>query len=103
MEAMKTMIYDQDLPMHIWEEAARTVFYVQNRISHSSLGFKTLEEMFMGKKPELSHLKIFGCPVYVHILKEKRTKFDPSEKKGIFVGYYEESKAFRMYIQYSIT
>ena len=54
--------------------------------------------MYTGKKPEVSHLKIFGCPVYVHILKERRTTLDPSRKKGIFVGYYEVSKAFRIYI-----
>ena len=36
--------------------------------------------------------------MFVHIPKEKRTKLDPSEKKGIFVGYYEVSKAFRIYI-----
>ena len=54
--------------------------------------------MFTGKKLEVSHLKIFGCPVYVHIPKEKRTKLDTSEKKGIFVGYCEVSKAFRIYI-----
>ena len=87
MEAVKTMIYDQDLPMHLWAEAARTVVYVQNKISHSALGFKTPEEMFTRKKPEVSHLKIFGCLVYIHIPKEKRTKLDPSGKKGIFVGY----------------
>ena len=69
MEAVKKMIYDQDLLMHLWAEVARTAIYVQNRISHSALGFKTLEEMFTGKKPEVSHLKIFGCPVYVHISK----------------------------------
>ena len=97
MEAVKTMIYDQDLPMHLWAEATRTVVYVQNRISHNTLGFKTPEEMFTGKKPEVSHLKIFGCPVYIHIPKEKRTKLDPSGKKGIFVGYCEVSKAFRIY------
>ena len=44
------------------------------------------------------HLKIFGFPVYVHIPKEKRTKLDPSGKKGIFVGYCEVSKSFRIYI-----
>ena len=98
MEAVKTMRYDQDLPMHLWAEVARTVVYVQTRISHSVLGFKTPEEMFMGKKPEVSHLKIFGCLVYIHIPKEKRTKLDPSEKKGIFVGYCEVSKAFKIYI-----
>jgi hypothetical protein len=60
--------------------------------------FKTPEEMFSRKKPEVSHLKIFGCPVFIHIPKEKRTKLEPSGKKGIFVGYYEVSKAFKIYI-----
>ena len=103
MEAVKTMLYDQYLPMHLWAEAARTAIYVQNRISHSALGFKTPEEIFTGKKPEVSHLKIFGCPVYIHIPKEKRTKLDPAGKKGIFVGYCEVSKAFRIYILGFIT
>jgi hypothetical protein len=62
------------------------------------LDSKPPEEMFTRKKPEVSHLKIFGCPVFVHIPKEKRTKLDPSGKKGIFVGYCEVSKAFKIYI-----
>ena len=82
MEAVKTMIYDQDLPMHLWEEATRNPMYVQNRISHSALGFKTPEDMFTAKKPKVSHLKIFGFPVYIHVPKEKRTKLDPSGKKA---------------------
>jgi hypothetical protein len=54
--------------------------------------------MFTRKKPEVCHLKIFGCPVFIHIPKEKRNKLDPSRKKKIFEGYYEVSKAFRIYI-----
>jgi hypothetical protein len=54
--------------------------------------------MFSGKKPEVIHLKIFGCPIYIRIPKEKTTKLDPSGKKGIFVGYCEVSKAFKIYI-----
>jgi hypothetical protein len=42
--------------------------------------------------------KIFGYPLLIHIPKEKRNKLDPSGKKGIFVGYCEVSKAFRIYI-----
>ena len=52
--------------------------------------------MYTGNKPEVNHLRIFGCPVYVHIMKEMRTKLDPFGKKGIFVGYYEVSRAFRI-------
>ena len=35
--------------------------------------------------------------MYIHIPKDKRTKLDPSGKKGIFVGYSESSKAYRIY------
>ena len=78
MEAMNAMIHDHDLPMHLWAEAARTAVYVQNRTSHRVLGNKTPEEMFTKEKPEVSHLRIFECLVYVHVPEDKRTKLDPS-------------------------
>jgi hypothetical protein len=78
MEAVKSMIHNQDLPMHLWAKAGRTKVYVQNRLSHSALGFKTPKEMFTRKNPEVIHHKIFGCPIFVHIPKEKRNKLDPS-------------------------
>ena len=54
--------------------------------------------MFTGEKPEVSHLKIFGCPIYLHVPKEKRSKLDPSGNKGIFVGYSDQSKAYKICI-----
>ena len=97
MEAVKTMIHNQDLPVHLWVEAVRIAIYVQNRLSHSDLELKTPEEVYTRKKPEVIHLKIFCCPVYVHISKENRTKLDPFGKKEIFLEYCEFSKAFRIY------
>jgi hypothetical protein len=94
----KAMIHDQDLPMHLWEEASRTIVYAQNRSPHRVLGNKTPEEMFTSEKTEVSHLRIFGFLVYVHVPKKKRSKLDPSGKKGIFVGYIETSKAYQVYI-----
>ena len=58
----------------------------------------TPDEAFSGKKPNVEHLRIFGCPVYFHIPKDKRNKLEPSGKKGIFVGYNESPKAYRIYI-----
>ena len=80
--------------MHLWAEAARTVVYVQNRTPHRVLDNKTPEEAFLGVKPEVSHLRIFGFPVYINVPKEKRTKLDPSGRKGVFVGYNDTSKAY---------
>ena len=97
MEAAKEMLHDQHLPMHLWEKAARTVVYVYNHTPHTVLKNKTPEEVFSGKKQEVSHFIMFGYPVYIHIPKEKRTKLDPLGKKGIFVGYSERLKDYRIY------
>ena len=74
MEDARAMLHDQDLPIHLWAEAARITVYVQNHTPHRVLENKTPEEALSGKKPEVSHLRIFGCPVYTHIPKEKEEK-----------------------------
>ena len=58
----------------------------------------TPEEAFIGMKPEIGHLRIFGCLVYIHVPREKRKKLDPSGRKSIFVGYSEFAKAYRIYL-----
>jgi hypothetical protein len=58
----------------------------------------TPEEAFTKVKPEVGYLRIFGCHVYIHAPKEKRTKLDPSGRKGTFVGYSESLKAYQIYI-----
>ena len=52
--------------------------YVQNMSPHRILGDKTPEEAFLGVKPKIGHLRIFGCPIYIHVPVEKRMKLEPS-------------------------
>ena len=92
------MIFDQNLEYYLWAEASCTAVYIQNRSPHSYLKDKTPEEVFTKIKPNISHLRIFGCPVYIHVPKGKRTKLEPFGRKGIFVGYSETSKAYRIFI-----
>jgi hypothetical protein len=92
------VIHDQSLPMTLWAEACMTTIYVQNMSPHQILKNITPEEVLTGVKPEIGHFGIFGCPVYFHVPKEKRSKLDPSGRKGTFVGYSESSKAYRIYI-----
>jgi hypothetical protein len=84
--------------MFLWGEAVMMAIYVQNKSPHRILKDMTLEEALSGKKPNMENLRIFGCPVYSHILKDKKNKLEPSGKKGIFVGYSDSSKAYRIYI-----
>ena len=92
------MIHDQGLPLNLWAEASNVVVYLQNRSPHTILGKRTPEETFLGTRPDVSHLRIWGSVCYYHIPAEKRTKLDPMTVKGILVGYNEVSKAYRIYV-----
>jgi transposase InsO family protein len=97
-ETVKALLNDQGLSMFLWGEEAMTTIYVQNRSLHRILKDMTPKEAFSSKKPNVENLRIFGCPVYSHIPKDKRNKLEPSGKKGIFMGYSDSSKAYRIYI-----
>jgi hypothetical protein len=58
----------------------------------------THEEAFTGRRPNVEHIRIFGCLTYSHVPSERRTKLDPTSQQGILVGYSEFSKAYRIYI-----
>ena len=90
------MLHDQSLPLFLWDEACNIVVYLQNRSPHRAMGNMTPEECFLGKNPEVINFRIFGSLTY--LLSEKRTKLEPTAEKGIFVSYYETSKAFRIYV-----
>ena len=86
MEAARTILFDHGLLKFLWGEVVNIAVYIQNRCPHSTLDSKTPEEVFSGKKPDVSHFRVFGCPVYFHVPKEKRSKVDASRKKGMLVG-----------------
>ena len=41
---------------------------------------------------------VFGSDAYVHVPQEKRRKLDAKSKKGVFVGYQENCKGYRIWI-----
>ena len=50
-EAAKAMLTDLDLPLSLWDEAACTAVYIQNKSPHAILGEKTPEEVFTVNYP----------------------------------------------------
>ena len=78
---------DKNLPKSYWVEAANTAVYLMNRCTTLGLHEVTPHERYFGKKPDLSHSRIFGLIAYVHIPDEKRQKLDPKSEKCILVGY----------------
>lgn len=55
------------------------------------------EEAWSKKKPDVSHLKVFGCIAYAHVPDHKLKKLDDNEEVGIFIGLSNLSKAYKLY------
>jgi len=83
----RAMLNEKNLPNYFWVETVATAVYITNRTPTVAVHGMTPEEKFTGKKPNVSHLRMFGCIAYVHVLDEKRSKLDPKDEKCIFIGY----------------
>ena len=57
-------------------------------------------QLVHGQEPNISHLRIFGCAVYIPITPPHRTKMGPQRRFGIYVGY--ESPSIIKYLEPSI-
>ena len=58
--------------------------------------FSSLQLTF-GQEPNISHLRIFGCVVYVSVAPPQCTKMGPQKRLGIYVGY--ESRSIIKYLE----
>lgn len=98
VERAKCMLLNANLSKQYWADAIHTAAYVINRSPTQSLSFKTPEEKWTGQKPNVNHMRIFGCEAMVHLPKEKRKKWDPKAQKMIFIGYCDHTKGYRFII-----
>ncbi|GJU32573.1 retrovirus-related pol polyprotein from transposon TNT 1-94 [Tanacetum coccineum] len=96
IEAARTMLADSKLPTTIWTEVVNTACYVQNRVLVVKPHNKTPYELFHGKTPTLSFMRLIGCPVTILNTIDYLGKFDGKADEGFFVRYSLNSKAFRV-------
>ena len=69
----------------------------QNRLPSPKIAHKTPFEIVYNIKPSVKHMRVFGCQAYILTPKEKRLKWNPKACAGVFLGYEEVSKAYRVY------
>ena len=83
----------------MWAEAVNTACYIRNRLFTSvSSVEKTPYEILLNKRPDISHIRVFGSRAYVHIPKNHRIwKLDKRAHAGFLVGF-ERGNSFRVYL-----
>ena len=83
-----------DLPLSFWGYTLETDAFTLNRAPSKSVE-TTPYELWFGKKPKLSFLKVWGCDAYVKKLQPD--KLEPKEEKCVFIGYPKETVGYTFY------
>ncbi|GFV91245.1 retrovirus-related Pol polyprotein from transposon TNT 1-94 [Trichonephila clavipes] len=72
--------------------------YLNEREFVINLKIKTPYELYFGRKPTVSNLKVFGGHVYVGIPKQLRNKLDLRAKHVIILGYACSTRGYRIWL-----
>jgi transposase InsO family protein len=87
LEAAKAMVSGANLPKSFWPFAVRAAAQVLNRTHIKKRTGKTAYEAFTGKKPDISHLHVFGCDAYFFLHRNERQKMGNKMREAIYLGF----------------
>ncbi|KAL4301844.1 hypothetical protein GQ457_10G007880 [Hibiscus cannabinus] len=91
---VQSMMSHTDLPTTFWGYCLETAAFTLNRVPSKSFQ-KTPHEMWTGRRPNMSFMKIWGCKAYVK--HQMSTKLEPKSEKCTIVGYPKETKGYYFY------
>ena len=89
------MLIDSNLPSSFYADAQLTAAYIHNRTVHSKDDITPYQHIY-GKKPDISHLRPFGCVAYAHIPAELRSKLDPPAVRCRLLGYLDDDDSVEL-------
>ena len=82
----RPLLQNSNLPASCWGHA---VLHAAELIQIRPTAYHTVSplQLVRGNQPSISHLRQFGCAVYVPISPLQRTSMGPRRQMGIYVGY----------------
>ena len=93
----RAMLIWSGLPLSFWAEAVIYAHHVYRKLPHGARGSQSPDEMWSGRKPDLSKERVFGCMCRVYLAKEQRvSKLHPVSYLGIYTGYHSSTQ-YRVY------
>lgn len=87
LDHARSMLHGAKAPAMLWAEAVNATAHILNRMSFRRRNNSvTPFEVWFGKKPDVQHLRVWGCVVFVKELGHV-DKLKPRSRKGHLVGY----------------
>ncbi|KAK1413802.1 hypothetical protein QVD17_35585 [Tagetes erecta] len=96
-EMVNSMLSYSGLSEGFWGEAMLTAYYLLNRVPNKRNKI-TPYELWYGKPPNLSYLRVWGCRAVVRLPEPKRKNLGEKGIDCIFIGYSENSNTCRFYV-----
>ena len=96
-EMMNALLLNSGLPQNMWGEALLSANYILNKIPHKKIG-KTPYELWNGRLPSYKFMKVWGCLAKVVVPNPKRVVIGPKTIDCIFIGYAQNSSAYRFLV-----
>nr|GEX32405.1 hypothetical protein [Tanacetum cinerariifolium] len=97
LDMVRSMISQTTLPKSFWDYALETATRILNMVPTKKVE-KTPYEVWHGKAPKLSYLKVWGCEALVkRDTLTKHNKLEPRSIKCIFIGYPKETMRYSFY------
>ena len=97
-EGWRTLLNETKLPKYFWDDIVHVIYYTLNRVLSRHILKETSYELYKGRKPNISHLRVFGCKCFVlNNGKDSLEKFDAKANEAIFLGYSLHSRAYRVF------
>lgn len=97
LEMTRSLLKHMNVPNTFWGEAVRHATYLINRIATRSLVEQKPYEALRSKRPNIEHLKVFGCVCYARTEAVGRKKLDDRSKILVHLGVEPGTKAYRLY------
>ena len=94
LDIVRSMMSLIGLPLSFWGYALETATFTLNRAPSKS-DETTPYELWFGKKPKLSFLKVWGCDAYVK--KFQPDKLEPKLEKCVFIEYPKVTIGYTFY------
>ena len=92
------MLVASDLPQFLWEHAVIHAAYLRERAPTKALQKQTPYEAWYHKKPNVSHLREFGSPVFILLQGQHQPlKLQPCSKRHVFIDFEDESHSVKYY------
>lgn len=90
-DIMRALLHTADMGPEYWSWAILHALYLKNRLPHRAMGMSPYQA-YTGKKPNLKHVRLFGCPVTVRNPGRRPAKLDIHATTGIFLGFTATNK-----------